>query len=62
MLLDVLHDLHVPATFFLIGRDAEQWPELTRRIEADGNEIADHTFTHPNLDRESARSSARRKF
>jgi peptidoglycan-N-acetylglucosamine deacetylase len=54
MLLDVLHDLRVPATFFLIGADAQQWPELTRRIEADGNEIADHTYSHPNLDQEDA--------
>jgi peptidoglycan-N-acetylglucosamine deacetylase len=54
MLLDMLHDLHVPATFFLIGQDARQWPELTRRIEAEGNEIGDHTYTHPNLDQESA--------
>jgi len=53
MLLDVLRDLHVPATFFLIGEDAQQWPEITRRIEADGNEVADHTYTHPNLDEES---------
>jgi peptidoglycan-N-acetylglucosamine deacetylase len=53
MLLDVLHDLRVPATFFLIGRDALEWPELTRRIESDGNEIADHTYTHPNLDQET---------
>ena len=53
MLLDVLRDLHVPATFFLIGKDAQQWPELTKRIEADGNEIADHTYTHPNLDQET---------
>jgi peptidoglycan-N-acetylglucosamine deacetylase len=54
MLLDMLHDLKVPATFFLIGEDAQQWPELTRRIEADGNEIADHTYSHPNLDQETA--------
>lgn len=54
MLLDMLRDLHVPATFFLIGQDAQEWPEITRRIEADGNEIADHTYTHPNLDQESA--------
>lgn len=53
MLLDVLRDLHVPATFFLIGQDAQTWPELTRRIEAEGNEIADHTYTHPNLDQET---------
>jgi len=54
LLLDQLRSLHVPATFFLIGRDAEQWPELTRRIEADGDEIADHTYSHPNLDQETA--------
>ena len=54
MLLDVLRDLRVPATFFLIGQDAQQWPEITRRIEADGNEVGDHTYTHPNLDQESA--------
>lgn len=53
LLLDQLQRLHVHATFFLIGRDAEQWPELAQRIEASGNEIADHTYTHPNLDEET---------
>jgi len=52
MLLDMLRDLQVPATFFLIGHDAQQWPELTRRIEEEGNEIADHTYSHPDLDKE----------
>ena len=51
LLLDMLGDLHVPATFFLIGRDGEQYPELVRRIAARGNEIANHTLTHPDLDR-----------
>lgn len=51
LLLDALHDLHVPATFFLIGRDAEQFPELTRRIERAGNEIGNHTYSHPDLDK-----------
>jgi peptidoglycan/xylan/chitin deacetylase (PgdA/CDA1 family) len=50
LLLDVLADLHVPATFFLIGRDAEEFPDLTRRIARAGHEIANHTLTHPNLD------------
>ena len=53
LLLEVLQNLHVRATFFLIGRDAQTWPELTRRIEANGNEVADHTYSHPNLDAES---------
>ncbi len=47
LLLDELADLHVPATFFLIGHDATQFPELTERIERAGNEIANHTQTHP---------------
>lgn len=53
LLLDQLQRLHVHATFFLIGRDAEQWPGLAQRIEIAGNEIADHTYTHPNLDEET---------
>lgn len=51
LLLDELAELRVPATFFLIGRDGEQYPELVRRIAARGHEIADHTQTHPDLDR-----------
>jgi len=47
LLLDELADLHVRATFFLIGQDAEQFPALTERIARDGHEIANHTLTHP---------------
>jgi len=53
LLLDRLEDLHVHATFFLIGRDAQEWPDLAKRIESDGNEIGDHTYSHPDLDRET---------
>lgn len=54
LLLDTLRELNVHATFFLIGRDAQQWPELAARIEQDGNEIGDHTYTHPDLDKETS--------
>ena len=40
LLLDALRDLRVPATFFLIGRDAEYFPELTARIVRAGHELA----------------------
>ena len=49
MLLAVLRAAHVPATFFLIGRDAEQYPGLVRAIAAAGDEVANHTETHPDL-------------
>ncbi len=53
MLLDELARLHVRATFFLIGRDADLWPQIARRIATDGNEIGNHTQTHPDLDHEN---------
>lgn len=49
MLLAVLRSAHAPGTFFLIGRDAEQYPGLVRAIAAGGHEIANHTETHPDL-------------
>jgi len=39
----------VRATFFLIGRSASAHPELVRRLAAQGNTIAHHTFAHRNL-------------
>ena len=39
----------VEATFFVVGRNAERHPDLMRRIWAEGHEIGNHTFTHPNL-------------
>jgi peptidoglycan/xylan/chitin deacetylase (PgdA/CDA1 family) len=50
-LLAALRAEHVPATFFIIARDAEQYPGLLRAIAADGDEIGNHTETHPDLDR-----------
>lgn len=49
LLLDMLADLHVPATFFLIGHTGREFPELARRIAAASDEIANHTLTHPDL-------------
>jgi cellulose synthase/poly-beta-1,6-N-acetylglucosamine synthase-like glycosyltransferase/peptidoglycan/xylan/chitin deacetylase (PgdA/CDA1 family) len=48
-ILAILRKYHVPATFFLIGRQAEQYPDLVRQIVADGHTIGNHTFFHPNL-------------
>ncbi|MBV9440792.1 MAG: polysaccharide deacetylase family protein [Candidatus Eremiobacteraeota bacterium] len=50
LLLQRLRDVRVRATFFLIGRDAEQFPGLARAVAADGHELANHTLTHPDLD------------
>lgn len=57
-LLDTLWERGVPATFFLIGYKAERRPDLVRRMVAEGSEVADHTRTHPQLPRLSARQQS----
>src|SRR5438105_14648168 len=47
--LDVLKAYNVKAAFFLVGANAEEYPDLVRRIVAEGHEIGNHTYYHPNL-------------
>ncbi|MER7170190.1 polysaccharide deacetylase family protein [Streptomyces mesophilus] len=48
-LLDLLGQYKAPSTFFLEGRRIDQYPEVVRRIAAEGHEIGNHTWTHPRL-------------
>ncbi len=48
-ILDILKRESVPATFFVIGKNGQSYPDLLRRIVNEGHEIGNHTFTHPNL-------------
>ncbi len=48
-ILDLLARYKVRATFFIVGENAERHPGLLRRMWAEGHEIGNHTFTHPNL-------------
>lgn len=46
-ILDLLAEENVKAAFFVIGRRAEQHPELVRRIHDEGHIIGNHTYDHP---------------
>ncbi len=48
-LLDILKAEGVRATFFLIGANMEEHPELVQRIVREGHLIGVHTYTHPNI-------------
>ncbi len=48
-ILDILKTAGVKATFFVTGRNAEDHPELLRRLIAEGHEIGNHTYTHGNM-------------
>ena len=48
-ILDILKQENVPATFFVIGKNGQAYPDLIRRMVNEGHELGNHTFTHPNL-------------
>ena len=48
-ILDILKEKNVPATFFLLGQQAENYPGVVRRIVSEGHEFGSHTYTHVNL-------------
>jgi peptidoglycan/xylan/chitin deacetylase (PgdA/CDA1 family) len=55
---DVLEELqheHAHATFFVIGNLAEKDPDMVRTLYAAGMQVANHTWTHPQLARLTAK-------
>jgi peptidoglycan-N-acetylglucosamine deacetylase len=50
-ILDALRRAHVTATFFVLGRHAERWPELVRRMAVEGHQIGNHGYFHRKLHR-----------
>lgn len=45
-LLDILHEKGVPATFFMVGENAERYPDLLHRVLAEGHRVGNHTYNH----------------
>jgi len=48
-ILDILKKKNVKGTFFLIGAEAAENIGLMQRIAREGNEIGNHTYTHPDI-------------
>ncbi|TAE60953.1 MAG: polysaccharide deacetylase family protein [Nostocales cyanobacterium] len=44
--LDILKKNDIKGTFFVVGRNVQSYPDLTRRIVAEGHSIANHTWHH----------------
>lgn len=62
-LLDLLAAHHIKATFFLIGENAAEYPDIVAREAKEGHEVANHSWSHPNFGKMSddgIRSQVRR--
>jgi peptidoglycan/xylan/chitin deacetylase (PgdA/CDA1 family) len=62
-LLDLLAAHHIKVTFFLIGENVAEHPEIVAREAREGHELANHSWSHPNFGKmsdENVRSQIRR--
>ena len=48
-LLDILRARNVKATFYVIGKNVDLYPNIVRCTVAEGHEIGNHTYNHPKL-------------
>lgn len=48
-LLDLLAARKIKATFFVVGQNAREYPAILARAAKEGHEIANHSWSHPNL-------------
>ena len=46
MILDILKEEKVQATFFIIGSKAEKHPEILQRIDREGHIVGGHSYSH----------------
>jgi peptidoglycan/xylan/chitin deacetylase (PgdA/CDA1 family) len=46
MILDILKENNVKATFFIVGNRAERYPEILKRIDSEGHIIGGHSYSH----------------
>jgi len=49
LILDTLRERGVEATFFVVGRQVAENPDLLRRIVAEGHAIGNHTYDHADM-------------
>ncbi len=48
-ILDILREKKAPAAFFVLGSQAQRYPDLLERIAREGHELGNHSYTHRNL-------------
>ncbi|PQP83938.1 polysaccharide deacetylase [Paenibacillus sp. PCH8] len=48
-LLEIFRNAGGRATFFMIGKEIEVYPEIAAEVHSEGHEIANHTYAHPDL-------------
>jgi peptidoglycan-N-acetylglucosamine deacetylase len=49
-ILEILKEKKAPAAFFVIGESASEFPQIVKNEYQSGNDVGNHTFTHPDFE------------
>jgi peptidoglycan-N-acetylmuramic acid deacetylase len=61
-ILEALKNHQVKATFFLVGNYIKTQPELVKQMLEEGHQVANHTYSHPNMSSISSMDSFRKEL
>lgn len=61
-ILAILKQKQVKATFFMIGKEMEKYPEVVRQVVRQGHVIGNHTYTHPSNIEADTQGQVRREL
>jgi len=62
IILDALKKHNVPATFFLVGNYITTSPDLVKRMVAEGHNVGNHTYNHPDMSKISSVEAFRKEL
>jgi len=48
-ILNILRERNIRATFFFLGQNVQQYPDIAQQVAAEGHDIGNHSYTHTNL-------------
>ncbi|SHO48432.1 peptidoglycan-N-acetylmuramic acid deacetylase [Anaerocolumna xylanovorans DSM 12503] len=61
-ILDALKKHNVHATFFVVGNFIKTSPDLLKRIVAEGHQVGNHTYNHPNMSSISSKEAFQKEL
>lgn len=61
-ILKLLAEYDAKATFFIIGKHAERYPDIVRQEVEAGHELANHTFNHPFFNNRSSLDAMKKEI
>lgn len=48
-ILDILKEHDIKASFFVVGKHVKKYPEILKRMVAEGHDVGNHTYNHRDL-------------